>query len=274
MKTLCIYHDHCADGFASAWVVRRALGADVEFLAARYQDAPPDVTGRDVVIVDFSYPRTVLEALIAQAKSVTILDHHKTAQADLDGLPGATTVFDMDRSGARITWDHFFPGETPPQLLLHIEDRDLWRFKLLLTREVTASLFSHPYEFDLWDCLMAVDPLAMAKEGAALERKHAKDIAELLPVVTRPMLICGHQVQVANLPPIFASEAGGQLAKGQPFGACYWDTPDGRQFSLRSSDAGEDVSAIAKIYGGGGHRNAAGFRVSYVMARQFEVARP
>lgn len=270
-KTLCIYHGNCADGFSSAWVVRRALGAAVSFHAGVYNDPPPDVAGRDVILVDFSYRRDVLEQIIDQAASVTILDHHKTAQADLEGLPGALTVFDMDRSGARITWDYYFPGELPPQLLLHVEDRDLWRFALPKTREIQANVFSYPYEFDVWDKLMSTNPAELAREGEALERKHFKDIGELLPIVTRPMRIGGFLIDVANLPYTFTSDAAGALAKGKPFGACYWDTPQGRVFSLRSTDAGEDVAEIAKGYGGGGHRNASGFRVSFEEAREFEI---
>lgn len=48
---------------------------------------------------------------------------------------------------------------------------------------------------------------------------------------------------------------------GARVAACYWDTPEGRVFSLRSTDTGPDVSEIAKAYGGGGHAHAAGFRV-------------
>ena len=32
-KKMCIYHGNCADGFGAAWVVRKALGSDVEFVA-------------------------------------------------------------------------------------------------------------------------------------------------------------------------------------------------------------------------------------------------
>lgn len=270
-NTLCIYHSNCADGFTSAWVVRRALGEHVLFHPGIYQQPPPDVTGKDVVLVDFSYKRDVLEQMIDRAASVTILDHHKTAQADLEGLRGALTVFDMDRSGARITWDHYFPGVTPPQLLLHIEDRDLWRFALPKTREIQANVFSHPYDFAVWDKLMATDPRELAAEGDAIERKHFKDIAELLAVVTRPMRLGGFVVDVANLPYTLTSDAAHALAIGKPFGACYWDTPQGRVFSLRSSNDGQDVAEIAKIYGGGGHRRAAGFRVSFEQAREFEI---
>ena len=33
-------------------------------------------------------------------------------------------------------------------------------------------------------------------------------------------------------------------------------------FSLRSGESGVDVSSVAKKFGGGGHKNAAGFSVS------------
>ena len=50
------------------------------------------------------------------------------------------------------------------------------------------------------------------------------------------------------------------MAQGKPFAACYWDTPTGRVFSLRSTTEGSDVAKIAATYGGGGHRSAAGFQ--------------
>ena len=101
---------------------------------------------------------------------------------------------------------------------------------------------------------------ALADQGSAIERKHFKDIAELLAVSARPMVIGGHRVKVANLPYTMSSDAAGKLAEGEPFGACYMDTPDGRVFSLRShGEQAVDVSEIAKAYGGGGHKNAAGF---------------
>lgn len=269
--SMCIYHGNCADGFGAAWVVRKALG-DIEFHAGKYQEPPPDVSGKDVVMVDFSYKRPVLLEMAEKARSILILDHHKTAAEDLVDLPpNVTAKFDMEHSGAMLTWKHFFPGEEPPRLLLHIEDRDLWRFALQNTRQIQANLFSFPYDFEVWDALMETAPAALAAEGEAIERKHFKDIRELLGVTTRYMVIGGHRVPVANLPYTMSSDAGHQLAKGQPFAACYWDTPAGRVFSLRSSDDGVDVAEVAKQYGGGGHRNAAGFLVSFGHARAFEV---
>lgn len=269
--TICIFHGNCADGFGAAWVVRKAFG-EIDFHAGIYQEPPPDVTGKHVIMVDFSYKRPVLLQMAEKAHSILILDHHKTAAEDLVDLPANVTAkFDMNRSGAMLTWDHFFNGQEPPTLLLHIEDRDLWRFALPNTREIQAAVFSYPYDFDLWDTLMEKEPAALVAEGRAIERKHFKDIQELLDVTRREMVIGGHRVPVANLPYTMSSDAGHALAKGRPFAACYWDTPEGRVFSLRSSDEGIDVSEVAKQYGGGGHRNAAGFRVSFAQAQAFEV---
>jgi hypothetical protein len=269
--SICIYHGNCADGFGAAWVVRKALG-DIEFHPGKYNEAPPDVVGKDVVMVDFSYKRPALLEMAGAANSVLILDHHKTAAEDLIDLPANVTAkFDMNRSGAMLAWDHFFPGQQPPLLLLHIEDRDLWRFALQNTRQIQANVFSFPYDFQVWDTLMATAPSALAADGEAIERKHFKDVRELIGVTAREMVIAGHRVPVANLPYTMSSDAGHQLATGRPFAACYWDTPRGRVFSLRSSDEGVDVSEVAKQYGGGGHRNAAGFTVSFAEASAFEA---
>lgn len=263
-KLLCIYHGNCADGFGAAWVVRRFYGEgkEIDFHAGVYQDPPPDVTDRDVIMVDFSYKRPVLLEMAQKAASILILDHHKTAQADLVDLPmNVETVFDMERSGCMIAWDYFFPSLNAPRLLKHLEDRDLWRFKLQNTREIQAAVFSYPYDFEVWDKLMTDQSLNLIDEGKAIERKHFKDIHELLGVVQYEMAIGGYIVPVANLPYIHSSDAGHIMGKGKPFAACYWDVPDGRVFSLRSNNTGIDVSEVAKQYGGGGHRNAAGFKV-------------
>lgn len=272
---LCIYHGNCADGFGAAWVVRKALG-DISFHAGVYNQPPPDVTGRDVYIVDFSYKLPVLLQMAEKANSIVVLDHHKTAAEDLQNLPpgiqNLTTRFNMDRSGAMLAWEYFFKDAKPPQLLQHIEDRDLWRFNISGTREVQAALFSYPYDFETWDQLMH-DPIdSLLHDGMAIERKHHKDVAELLKVTTRRMVIGGHNVPIANLPYIHVSDAAHELAKGEPFAGCYWDTPKGRVFGLRSTDAGVDVSEVAKSYGGGGHRNASGFTIDYDRARSFELA--
>jgi len=263
MNPLCIYHGGCADGFAAAWVVRKAFLGQVDFHAGVYGDLPPDVKGRDVFIVDFSYPRGYLLRMIGEAESLTILDHHQSAQAALENLPGAIVRFSLGLSGAMLAWKYFFHDATPPRLLQHIQDRDLWLFHLDATREIMAGLFSYPYDFALYDQWMDSDRLdGLAADGAAILRKQQQDLDQLLPILTQRLQIGGKTVPVANLPHILASDAGARLAIGQPFAAIYWDSPKGRHFSLRStSPDGDDVAAIAQTLGGGGHRHAGGFLI-------------
>lgn len=286
---LCIYHGNCADGFTAAWVVREYfrrlhMEAEIDFHAGFYQAPPPDVTGRRIIMVDFSYKRGVLVDMASKAESILVLDHHKTAEADLIGfelpeqclpkagdypwLPaaGLNAFFDMDRSGAGLAWDYFFPDEWRPKLIDIVEDRDLWRFQYPYTRAVQAAIFSYPYDFEVWDMLVkqaGEDLTHLANQGQAIERKHFKDITELLKILKHRMTIAGWDVPVANLPYIFSSDAGNTMAQGEPFAACYYDKPEGREFSLRSAPDGIDVSEIAARFGGGGHKHAAGFRVPH-----------
>lgn len=266
-RPLVIYHGNCADGFSAAWCFWRKYRDGADYVAGVYSKDPPDVTGREVYLVDFSYKRPVMEDMLKVAACVTLIDHHKTAIDELRPLQTFDKFgwfCDLNRSGATLAWDYLFPGESRPLLLGHVEDRDLWRFKLQGTREIQAFVFSHEYSFDLWGKLMSADQvelLKMTAAGAAIERKHHKDVAELVRVCRRRITIGGHDVPAASLPYTMSSDAGHLMAQGEPFAVCYWDTADGRSFSLRSTKDGLDVSLIAEQYGGGGHCHAAGFEV-------------
>lgn len=274
-NTLCIYHGNCADGFAAAWCVRkwfieRLQDDDLEFFAGTYQQEPPDVKGKRVIIVDFSYKRPVMEKICMDAISVLVLDHHASAMRDLEGLENHMQLlkrdvivnFDMGHSGAMLAWNYFHMDKEPPMLLRHVEDRDLYKFLLFGTKEVQAALFSYPYDFDVWDGLMLQATSVLYEEGIAILRKHDKDIKELLAVAQGWISIDGHTVPCANLPYIHSTEAGHAMSYGRKdFAACWMQTKNGIVFSLRSAEDGMDVSAIAVKFGGGGHAHAAGFTV-------------
>lgn len=272
MKPLVIYHANCADGFSAAWCFHNKAKDFYDFHPGVYQNSPPTITDKDVYLVDFSYKRAVVSKMLELAKSVTILDHHKTAIEDLTGLDkiydNFHPHFDISKSGASIAWNFLNPNTPAPLLINYIEDRDLWKFTLPNTRDISAAVFSYTYTFENWDMLMELEAaglLELSLAGKAIERKHHKDVAELVKVCMRPMEIGGHVVPVASLPYTYSSDAGHLMAKhykeGTVFAACYWDTVEGRTFSLRSCERGLDVSDIAKRYGGGGHKNAAGFTV-------------
>lgn len=298
MKTLCIYHANCADGFAAAYVVRlfyraRALvyptcGEEVDFYAGVYGVDPPDVTGRHVIMVDFSYKRAVLEEMAKTARTITIIDHHKSAAEDLayyaappavmdlssdyfaddaeqDGAVAIRAAFDMQHSGAMLVWMHYFSGIKPRPLLRHIEDRDLWKFELEGTREIMAAVSSYPYEWAVWEALWTADVEVLRNMGESIERKQRKDIAEFIESAAHRLVVAGHNVPALNAPYMWASDAGHLMAEidDAPFAVCYWQTSTGRTYSLRSTVRGIDVSKIAEMFGGGGHKHAAGFSVGH-----------
>lgn len=290
MVPLCIYHANCADGFTAAWAVRASLGDRVEFLPASYGSEPPDVAGRDVIIVDFSYPRATLERMAEVAASVLVLDHHETAQEALRGMPSPevcagngllwdehrmrvalgsygglpAVIFDMNRSGAQIAWDVFVSGPRS-ELVEYVADRDLWRWALPGSEEINAAISLEDMTWEAWDRLAMrledIDAMAVLLDhGAALLRKQKRLVDEAIRLTKRDMVIGGRSVPVANVIYALASETGNAMCEDAPFAATYFDGPDGRRFSLRSrKDGGSNVAAIARQYGGGGHRNAAGF---------------
>lgn len=280
-RPLVIYHANCADGFSAAWCFWRKYGEGADYHPGVYKEDPPDVAGREVYLVDFSYKRPVVEAMLKVARSVTLIDHHVSAINDLMPLKSdfVATGADnfgwhcsLEKSGATLAWEYLFPCEPRPLLLGHVEDRDLWRFKLPHTREIQADMFSYEYTFENWDRLMAAgqtELLKMTAAGAAIERKHHKDVAELVGLCKRRMQIGEHLVPVASLPYMFSSDAGHLMAKGEPFAACYLDTETARVFSLRSDENGLDVAEVAARFGGGGHKRAAGFSVprTHALAR-------
>lgn len=274
MKPICIFHKGCTDGFGAAWVLHSMFGEGrVDFVAANYGDAPPDVLGRAVYIVDFSYKRDVILEMAKKATSIVILDHHKTAKEELDFNPNTlaekcycpmTIAFDMNHSGAMLAWKYFYTADAPA-LIKHIEDRDLWKFELEGTREIIAALYSYPMEFDVWDKLMEEDIEKLRVEGAAIDRAHLKNVTSMIKYGTYPVKIAGYGVPAVNAPHMYASDVGNQLSETAPFAVIWIATENSVRFSLRSSANNPehvDVSEIAKLFGGGGHKHAAGFEIS------------
>ncbi|MCK5609687.1 phosphohydrolase [Candidatus Pacearchaeota archaeon] len=265
---ICIYHSGCIDGFGAAWVVKKfftELGINVEFHKGVYNETPPDVTGKKVIMVDFSYKHNIILDMAIEADSILIIDHHKTAAEDLVNLPNNVEVkFDMDHSGAVLTWLHFYPEKglsDIPLLLMYIEDRDLWKFRMNDTKSITSALYSYDFDFDTWDELMECDIVELESEGLAIHRNTMKSIKLLINHAATRMQIGGYDVPVLNAPYMFASEAGHIMCQNEKFSATWYETENEKIFSLRSSEDGLDVSKIAESYGGGGHEHSAGFKL-------------
>ena len=261
---ICLFHYPCLDGFTAAWAAWRAH-PDWAFHRTTFGENAPNVAGRDVYLLDFSYPRSGIEQILGSARSVTILDHHQTAIDALepmlrDGYIHGT--LDPSRSGARLAWDWFHPCTTePPILLAYIEDHDLGENRFHFTRDIQAAIAAYEYSFAVWDKLMLYTPTQdLAREGRVIRRLREKNIRELIDTAQRRMVIAGHDVPALNAPYFLSDDAGHLMAQGEAFAACYYDTGNERVFSLRSTPNGADVADIADRYEGGGSRHRAAFR--------------
>lgn len=230
------------------------------------------MAGRDLYILDFSYKRPVMLDLIRKARAVVCLDHHKTAAEELAGdlsvivgeglsmsLRCPTIIFDMNKSGARLAWEFFFPHRCVPLIVRMVEDRDLWRWALPNSREMNAALASLPRTFEEWDRLDGlVNPEELVLQGAAILR-YQQQLVDAHCQHAVEIEMDGHKILAVNATCLM-SEIGGQLAENRPFGVTWYRRGDQRyQVSLRSSSTGVDVSEVARKYGGGGHKHAAGF---------------
>lgn len=266
-NTLVLYHGHCADGFGAAWAAWTALGDQATYQPVQYGAPTPDVAGYDTLYcLDFSYPRgTILQWQVDHAR-VVVLDHHKTAEAELAGLDGCT--FDMDKSGAMLAWEHFRPGEKPSALVEYVQDRDLWRWALPSSRAVSAALWSYPMDFWTWRSIayaLETSPQRFIEQGEAILRYMDQQVALICDqarvIGPDQEPLGGYYVPVVNATNLW-SEVGEELLRRYPeapFVGAYYDTKHGlRKWSLRSR-GDFDVSEVARKHRGGGHRAAAGF---------------
>lgn len=270
-KPLVIYHGGgCPDGFGAAlaaYVHFSSLGIDADYYGA-YHGPIKDIDlgslkDSTVYLLDFAYKRAEMKKLCVAAARVVVIDHHISAEKDLAGLDdeleNLELDFDMNRSGAVMSWEYFH-ADPVPRLLRCIQDRDLWQFTVPGSQDINAALMSRPFEFSAWQRYLEdeTELAALIPEGAAINRFREQMISHHMK---RAVLgkIAGYEVPVVNCPREIVSELVGRLAENYPFAAGYCDKGDVRGWSLRSTPAGLDVSEIATRFGGGGHPRAAGF---------------
>ena len=286
---LVIYHKNCDDGFGAAWAAYRKFGADgAEYLPMNYNNQrvcatdgkltfPVDIATRDIYILDFSFKPEIIDAMLTIANYVTWIDHHKTAFEDFNFDPTKRiahcdnelnwdVILDPNKSGCVLAWEYFHPGVAVPEMLLLIQDRDLWKWELDHTRDFATGLRSKSFSFEWFD---RADNYVneVISNGAAMNELFDQ---QLFDITARPVpvrLYIGEHAHIGwsvNCTPQFSSEGGGILAKRcGAFGMTWCIGEKGQvNVSLRSIDD-YDVSVIAKAFGGGGHRNAAGFKTSF-----------
>ena len=274
MERTLFYHASCPDGFGAAWAAWRAWGAAARYVARGHEDRvePGSVEGQLVVFADIAPHRDELRELAEVAAQLVVLDHHVSARDRLSSDPALANLvaaggherhFDLDHSGATLAWRWFHPREPVPELLRYVEDQDLWRFGLPGSEQVNAAIGSRPMRFEAWEELARRGAEELAREGESIVRIDRLEVERALRAA-HPVALPGGRIEAVNAQRS-RSAIGHELAKRASYGPS-WGLVyrlAGRRVDLSIYSLGDlDVAKVAEGYGGGGHRNAAGFQLS------------
>ncbi len=273
---IVLFHYPCQDGLASGWVANyyhKIINMQIELYPVQHNHTI-DINrlhNKSVLFCDYSPSLEILNLIENVAKKITILDHHISAKKALENKSYA--IFDMNKSGAGLTWEYFFPDSNVPTFIQMIQDRDLWKWEISNSKEFTSGLFTlcdgyESYNFTelfnlIEDIYFSEDKfnfcLDLGKVISRANHNKAKSIAD--SASKKIDNYKGHKVCVVNCSYEHASEVGNLLSSMNSIDfAVMWtynNLNDNYHISLRSCNK-VDVSQIASEYGGGGHVNASG----------------
>jgi len=274
-RAIIIFHENCMDGLASAYIADKSIKEkydEVLHIPLNYSDnsgkyMPYLNSDTDVYMVDFTLKKPAMETVCKNARKVVVIDHHKTAEKELVGLnkkfPNTTLIFDMEESGTTLTYKYFNSNKEIPYLYQYIKDRDLWRWELPYSKEVSAYLWAYttPNSLESFDEMVKIDIKSIQEKGEAI-LKHQKLQVENTAKNARIIMINDINFVVINSTENISEVGSYLVTKHKKPALIYRIVEDVVLCSLRSSDELIDVSMIAKLFGGGGHRNASGFQCS------------
>lgn len=305
MNNVIIYHRNCMDGISAAAITQKAIPDSIT-ISAQYNEGIPDEMyenrneNKDIkphignlYIVDFSFDVETLNKLSMYFNKVYVIDHHKTAIEALTKTKDLTLsvklYLDENHSGAMLAWIFFnLDKKRHPEhslrIIKYIQDRDLWRWELPSSKEINTAIRNRIRNStnsvkEMSELIFSDTPIDfhdLISEGTNIENYKEGLISRIIYNSTT-IKIGGHIVPVIGMPGELASETGNMLLNkhpNAPFAATFFISLNTNKviFSLRSENHREDVSKIAKQYGGGGHRNASGFTIDLYQAKTMRAA--
>ncbi len=303
-RTVVIFHKNCPDGYGALAGVAKKYNAKNLF----YDEERDILFSGDSSFIaiptnhstDFTRLREILERYgdddftvymvdifvdriydvvreFPNVKKVVVIDHHKTAEERIkEGVPSdiadrLEVYFDMDRSGAALTWEVL--NGYVPEVMKYIEDRDIWKWEipdsLYVLTALDARVFNVLKPNEIVEKLLELSENfpkeELAKEGSSMIEFKESVVKRLVNNNAHYIVLpSGHKLLAVNSP-VFQSDIGNRLAQISPDGvACVYSISPKEEgvfvnCSLRSVVG--KAREIAQANGGGGHDNAAGCRV-------------
>jgi len=250
--------------------------------------------GIDLVMVDFCLPYSHFKEYCSMFKSVTILDHHKTAIDDFSennvsikdtirfneekeeielivfeyGSNGKA-IFASDVSGAFLTYVYLNSKDIVPYFIRLVSDRDMWTFKLKETNHFHSGMSCFDIKsFEELDELVNKELSKVLYLGVVLESVKKQRISARIKngyikvnILYKDMKYNGVFIN-SNLD--IASDLGNEILTetGCDIAVIYSIQKELDVSCSVRSTKDIDSSFLSKRFGGGGHANASGFHIN------------
>lgn len=282
-----IYHGGCLDGYTSFVIL--SMSNLIKKNALVYHDQPyakvppPNIRGKNIIIMDVAYKKEILQEIFNQANHVTFIDHHDSIRDDVNNMKNTKNniiIYDEKESGASLTWKFIHKNKPMPLFIKYIKDNDIGAWKLNNTLFFILALRVHystrpgiKENLIEWRKLFSTKEVKkLITKGKTYMEYHDHLLSENLkrysmmqfpgPTVLHlfPNLSLGqYKVAVYNgagCPN--ASILGKEFVtqKECDFALLWVLNIDRNEYVVQFRSNGVDVGAIAKAFNGGGHKMA------------------
>lgn len=260
MRPLVMYDGHDTDGFCGAWLFHKFFNGEVDFIALDHYDPPPDVEDRVAFLVDMSFPKDQMDEMAKSARDFHVFDHHENSRECADQ---PYMHWDDQECGASLV-DKWITGNShlTNWIVQYVRDRDLWLKELEWTEEVSATIRAHPREFDSWNELELAGIQSAKKIGSYLVNERNVYVKQKVRHAFNVLIDYSTWMMAVNAPMLHCSDLCNAIVNEYNRPAiCFVLEGDTWKYSLRSRYDLPAVDKYAASQGGGGHRNASGFKL-------------
>lgn len=175
-----VFHHTDADGWASAAILQCQNNIPVGYKSKVSNTyIMNNIYGKDVAIVDFSFPEATMEMIQQAAKTLLWIDHHEDSEylkyfLDRENVTG---IHDKSKAAARLTWEWVHGTKEIPDAIKYVADRDIWKFEYpdsaAFNYGLSALNDSSDPASDLWKELLESDKHtdSIVSNGRVIEQK-------------------------------------------------------------------------------------------------------
>jgi len=279
----CYYHRDM-DGKCAAAIVydkfHSELGSYLQMIDIDYKDDfdPNSISKDEVVwILDFSFHPEVMEQILKITQDITWIDHHKSAMEykyskELKGIR------DINFAGCELTWKFLHPNDTMPRIVEMLGRYDIWDFSKygddLNRLQSGIRLYDTSPQSISWNIWLStkysgqdldgigycMDELnVLLDEGSIALKYRNRTWASLIKAWGFFATFEGYKAICCN-----AGSVSSQMFDTitEDYDVMMPFIFDGKQWtiSVYTKKDNIDCAELAKKYGGGGHKKAAGFQ--------------